>query len=416
MRAVAGVLSREEQRKRAERSRRGMRDKARRGQVLGAASRPRYGFDYVRDEKGRPVGYEVDEREMVVVRCIFGMLDEGYSIHAVQVALEEDGVEAPRGGRRWSRDTIKNAVREDTYLAHSPEELAGLVADGLMAEDVLAALDAEESYGVAFYGRTRSRYGSPHSKRRTVEQTPRSEWTAIPVPLGGADLDRGRIERARKAIANNRVPSKVGDYEYELSRGFLFCADCGRAMISYARRFPEKGRSHHYYRCDAERKVRGTAPPCPNRKSHPAAALEHDAASLFEQYADRGTLLELYDRAVAEREERAGTRGSLEKRAALAETLSELELERRGYLRQAARGVLSDVELDELLAEVEERRQAVASELRRTEDQAAAAERLRAARDSLASYDPVHAEWYEDPDALHPGQFLTLGATPDQVR
>ena len=53
--------------------------------------------------------------------------------------------------------------------------------------------------------------------------------------------------------------------------------------------------------------------------------------------------------------------------------------------------------------------QAVASELRQTEDQVAVAERLRAVRDSLASCDPVHAEWCEDPDALHPGQYLTLG-------
>jgi DNA invertase Pin-like site-specific DNA recombinase len=417
MRAVAGVLSREEQRKRAQRSRRGKRDKARRGQVLGAGPRPRYGFSYVRDGKGRTVGYEVCESEMAIVRHIFAMLDAGSSIHAVQSALEAEGIEAPRGGRLWSRDTIKNVVREDTYRPHSPAELEALVTEGLLSEDVLAVLDPGESWGVAYYGRTRSAYESMRSQGRKVEQTPRSEWTAIPVPLADTGLDRGQIERARAVIANNKVPSKVGDYEYQLSRGFLFCAHCGRAMLSYARRYPEKGRSHYYYRCDVKRKRRGTAPPCPNRKSHRAEQLHHDAAVLFETHASRDGLLKIYDEAVAQREERTGTWGDLERRSDLSERLSDLELERRGYLRQNARGVLSDADLDAMLAEVDEQREAVAAELRASEDKVAEAERLRAARDNLVSfYDPVHAEWYEDPDALMPDEYLSISATPEEVR
>ena len=414
MRAVAGVLSREEQRKRAERSRRGKRDKARRGQVLGAAPRPRYGFSYVRDGKGRPVGYEVREPEMAVVRRIFAMLDAGSSINAVQAALEADGVRAPRGGPLWSRDTIRNAVREDTYLPHSPAELEALAAEGLLSGEVLADLDSGKPYGIAYYGRTRSAYESMRSKRRKVEQAPRSAWTAIPVCLEGAGLDRGQIERARALIADNRAPSKVGDHEYHLSRGFLFCADCGRAMVSYARRFPT--RTHRYYRCDGERKTRGTAPPCPNRRSHEAHGLEYLAASTFEAHASRDGLLRLYDEAVARREERAGTRGDLERRAALSEKLSELELERRNYQRLAARGSMFDRELDEALADVDDQREAVEVELRASEDRAAEAERLRAARDSLAAHDPVHSTWYEDPDAVMPWEYLTQGATTEEIR
>jgi hypothetical protein len=416
MRAVAGVLSREEQRKRAERSRRGKRDKARRGQVLGAAPRPRYGFSYARDEKGRPVGYEVCEPEMAVVRRIFAMLDAGSSIHAVQMALEADGIKAPRGGPPWSRDTIRNAVREYTYLPHSPAELEALAAEGLLSGEVLTGLDPAKSYGVAYYGRTRSAYESMRSKRRKVEHAPRSEWVAIPIPLDGAGLDRGRIERARALIADNRAPSRVGDHEYQLSRGFLFCADCGRAMVSYARRLPT--RTHRYYRCDGERKTRGTAPPCPNRRSHEAHGLEYLAASTFETHVSRDGLLRLYDEAVARREEQAGTRGDLERRAALSERLSELKLERRRFLKQNARGVISDRELDEMLAEVDEEREAVAAELGATKDRVAEAEaeRLRATRDSLAAHDPVHAEWYEDPDAVMPWEYLTQGAKAEEIR
>src|SRR3712207_7136767 len=101
------------------------------------------------------------------------------------------------------------------------------------------------------------------------------------------------------------------------------------------RRHPS--RTYRYYRCDGERNTRGTKPPCPNRASHDAYYLEHEATRLFGQHASFESLLSLYDEAVARREERTGTRGELERRAALSERLSSLKLERLNYLRQNAR-------------------------------------------------------------------------------
>jgi hypothetical protein len=61
------------------------------------------------------------------------------------------------------------------------------------------------------------------------------------------------------------------------------------------------------------------------------------------------------------------------------------------------------------------------AELAAVEERASAAQRMRAARDSLsgslaASYTPIHAEWYEDPDAIMPSEYLTLGASPEEIR
>jgi hypothetical protein len=64
-------------------------------------------------------------------------------------------------------------------------------------------------------------------------------------------------------------------------------------------------------------------------------------------------LLELYDEAVLKQEEETGARGVLDRRAALAGRLSELDEERKGYLRQNARRAISDAELDAMLAEVD---------------------------------------------------------------
>ena len=213
MRAVMGVLSRDEQRERVRRSRMGTRSKARQGLVVGNTPGPRYGFRRVRNESGTTVGYKVDPERMAVVRRIFEMLDAGAAIHAVQVALEQDGIEPPQGRSRcWSRNTICNIVREDTYLVHPPEELAGLVTEGLLDKTVHSGLDPEKPYGIAYFGRTRSSYVSTRSKKRKVEAVPRSEWIAVPVSLEGSGLDRAKVERSRAAIADNRVPSKVGDY------------------------------------------------------------------------------------------------------------------------------------------------------------------------------------------------------------
>jgi hypothetical protein len=196
----------------------------------------------------------------------------------------------------------------------------------------------------------------------------------------------------------------VGDRFWELSGGILKCGECGRNMIAYRRRTKQSG---YYYRC----RPTSTVDVCANRRSHPADELEYTAASMFETDASLEILLELYDRAVEERYGGVSRRASAERRTALAGKLAELEAERKGYLRQNARGVLSDAELDQMLGEVEEQRAGIAEELRVAEDEAEAARRIESARYSL-----VHAEWYEDPDAVQPGQLLTLASSPEQIR
>ena len=92
-------------------------------------------------------------------------------------------------------------------------------------------------------------------------------------------------------------------------------------------------------------------------------------------------------------------------------------MERKGYLRQNARGVLPDGDLDAMLAGVGEQRETITAELAAVEERASAAQRMRAARDSLAaSYNPVHAEWEQDPDAVMPDEVLTLATSPEEVR
>ncbi len=420
LRALRSAMAKKERKRTTERTRMGKFAKARRGEIGGSAFAPRYGFSYVRNDRGKAVAYAVDPEKMDHVRRIFSMLAGGESIHAVHRELEQGGVAAPGGGRRWSRTTIKNVAQEDAYLPRTVEELEGTVPT-----DVLAGLDPAKRYGVCWFGRRRSRY-TGKGKTRKAELQPRETWVAVPVDLTGSGLERGTVELARAAVVGNRSPSKAGGRFWELSGGVLRCADCGRAMITYRRKAhsdsPLYGPYLHYYRCRPD----STFDLCANRRSHRAENVEYDAVWLFENHADGGMLLDLYDEAVEERKRLEGPNGDPGKRAALVERSNQLNLEREGYLRQNARGVLSDAGLDAMLAEVDGQRGAVAAELRAEENRGATARRIEAARESLSRaawcdradswYDPVHSQWYEDPDAVQPGEYLSLGgASPGEA-
>ncbi len=393
---ILDQLAKFERAKTAERSRRGTRRKVSEGRILGASPSPRFGFRY----DGARTGYEVDAETMPVMRRIFEMLAAGEPVKAVASVLDADGVSTPRGGAAWSRRTIREMALDDVYLPRGVGELVGQVPDA-----VLASLDSGGRYGVSYHGRVRVR---AVSNTERVRETPgQEEWIGVPVHLDDSGLDAATVVQARRVLEGNRSPGRVADRLFELSGGVLRCAHCNRAMIGYARRHPNRA-PNFYYRCDSPARTGST---CPNRRSRRAADLEHEAASLFEQTATRGALLDLYDRAIAEQSRRSGLRGSLERRTALVEKLGELDAERRGYLRQNARGVLSDADLDQMLTDVAEQREVIAAEMRRAEDAAATVRRMQEVRASLAS-----ADWFTDPNAITPDQWLTLGALPEEIR
>jgi hypothetical protein len=76
---------------------------------------------------------------------------------------------------------------------------------------------------------------------------------------------------------------------------------------------------------------------CRNRRSHPAAALEYQATRLFEDNASHDALVDLYERAVRQEEERlslgdpAAARRTHER---LSGEMEALNAERLGHLRQ----------------------------------------------------------------------------------
>lgn len=208
----------------AERTRRGKLRKAREGKIPASGSRPNYGFTYNR----RRDGYIVNESEAEVVRLIFRLMGEQkLNLYAVSKLLEESGIPAPGGGKKWYGTTIREMLKEDCYKPHTYSEMSKLVS-----AEVATSLDPEDRHGVFYYGRRRhisrpvAEQGGDGQKRyrrtQKISYRPRHEWIAVPVPDIG--VPREHLEAARRAVANNSNPPPlvIGSGSF---RGACSCAE-----------------------------------------------------------------------------------------------------------------------------------------------------------------------------------------------
>lgn len=358
---VLDQLAKLERAKLTERSRRGKLQKVRQGKILAAAPRPRYGFRY----NVRRDGYKVDEETMPVVRRIFRLFgQEGASVHSVRDALEREGVPAPSGGRRWSRTTVRNIVRDDCYRPHTVREL-----ENLINPDVVAGLDLSGGtlYGVSWWGKHRTSVkqvsesgpeGRRYRRKRTAVLKPRDEWIGVPVPDAG--ISRETVDAARAGIKDNKSTSSAGDRFWELSGGILACAGCGKSMTpEKRRRHSDADRWHIYYRCSGRRGIEA----CTTRAGIRAQEAEAEVWEFVSGYLkDPDRIREGLDRMIEE--ERKGTRGDPEREAhAWLDKLADLDRKRSRFQDMAADGLISLDELRAKLAELEETRKVAEQEL-----------------------------------------------------
>lgn len=169
----------------------------------------------------------------------------------------------------------------------------------------------------------------------------------IAVPVANAEVPLEHVERARSSLKGNRAPSNAGRRYWTLSGGIARCAG-GRYLVAFSN---NKGGSH--YLCGHRR--RHGAGSCEHEKFHHAEKTEERVRAFVERLlSDPETLREQVTESL-ERERRAV--GPVEEEAAhLRGELESLMEERDGYLRQNARGRLSDEDLDRFLADTDARR------------------------------------------------------------
>jgi site-specific DNA recombinase len=385
---ILDQLGKFERAKTAERSRRGKLRKAREGKVI-ALHTPNYGFRYnaTRD------GYEVDEEAMRVVRRIFHMVGaEHRTLYAVKRTLERENVPTPGGARFWHAKCIRNYLSEDVYKPHTRDEITAMVDAGQMSASVAAGLDPNKTYGVWWFNRRRTRRTQvsvlgnngerTYRKKGQYVQRPKEEWVAVPVPDSG--IPREWVDAARDTLKGNSVPSSAGRRVWEISGGIATCKVCGRNMMIHSVMPPRAKGRRFYYRCRT--RSRDGAEACSHRKCHRAEEVESRVWDLISGLLKDPERLKAGLEEMIE-QERAGLRGDPDQEAkAWLEKLSEVDQERRGYLRLAAKGRMTDEELDEALAELENIRETAEKELKAISARRETLENLERDKDALLEY------------------------------
>jgi site-specific DNA recombinase len=383
---ILDQLAKYERAKIAERSRRGKMRKAKEGKIVAASAGPAFGFAF----NGARDGYVVHEPQMQVVRDVFRMIAEERSpLTALRRTLEERGIPAPGGGRRWFRSTIRKIVQNDCYRPHTHQEIARVVSP-----EVAARLDPQSRYGINWWGRRRvtekqvadneSDGTRRYRKSYKILYKQPEEWIAIPVPDSGIPPEV--VDRARTVLENNPKPSSAGKRFWELSGGVLICGECGHRMQSDCKRSSTTtNRYHHYYKCPNRRPSPGIVERCPgSRKSYRAEEVEQQVWQFISDLLkDPGQLRDDLN-AMIELKRTSGARGDPEREAkAWLDKLAEVDRKRSGYIDLAADEIIDRDSLQAKLATLEETRETAQRELEALSRRREEIEELERDRDTL---------------------------------
>lgn len=224
--SLEAVLDADERERIRERTMRGRKDKAIRGNIIGHGPPP---YGYTRTGEGEHIAWEIDEAAARVVRQIFELHARALLAPA-EIAVRLTAQQAPtpsqrRGaGRitaRWNRETIRWILRNTSYA------------------------------GTFYAYRTRQPRGDRPNKRPAAQITPRAEWIPISVP---AIVDRELFDAAQRRLdAAPQLAFRNTKREYLIGRR-VHCA-CGRAATASASSLSGRNTKRYlYYSCNSRRR------------------------------------------------------------------------------------------------------------------------------------------------------------------
>jgi hypothetical protein len=216
-----------------------------------------------------------------------------------------------------------------------------------------------------------------------VRQNPREQWVAIPVPDAG--IPREIVDAAREMIRDNRAPSNAGRRFWQIPVGAVYCEGCGMRMSRYA--VPMRGRRYSYYKCS--RLLRFGKDGCSPerlRTTHRAEEVERRVWEFVSYLMKEPEELSKDLQRMIELEKR-GAHGDPERETKVwLDRLAEVDAERRGYLKLAARGSMTEAELDQALAELDETRATAERELAALQNRREAIAKLERDKEALLEH------------------------------
>ena len=237
-----GMIAEYERAQILERSRRGKRHRARRGEVAVLGGAP-YGYRYHKKTPDSDAFYEIVEPQASVVRDVYRYYTcEHLSIGAITRKLDERAVPTSIGDSRWERSTVWAMLRNPAYK------------------------------GKACFGKTRQMprrcvtrpvrlRGGVASATTGGHEKPREEWIEIPVP---AIVSEQTFALAEERLEKNKTHSPRRTKTPSVVQGLVSCGRCGYALSRTSAQ--TSARKISYYRClgsDSWRHLNG--PLCDSR-------------------------------------------------------------------------------------------------------------------------------------------------------
>ena len=319
--SIKATLWREENKRRAERSRMGKLATLQQGRWPGQYQR--YGYVSRRENGKRGRVIEIVESEVRWVRKICTMFDAGKSVRDIRRYLIAEGAEQKGHQERkheWAQVIIYNILRAEDYTGQATWKF--------------------------------------------------KDETNISVEIPPI-IDRDLWERNQKRIERNRYLSTRNAGGVYLLQGIGYCGDCGKRLYIRSRRtyqarngkrVPYKNPPHEYY-CWSANRFRDE--PHPQPYTYYGSTLDW---TVWRHIVDSGIKRpDLMHQQVLLRQAELRAQGeSADGDIAHARRrLAEVNEERVFYQRQAARGKITETEFDARMAETEQARQYSQTELER---------------------------------------------------
>ena len=222
-----GMFAEYEKAQLMERYRRGKAWRAKTGSVNVLSGAP-FGYRYVRKTPETGARYEVVPHEAVLVSEMFRRYaEEGAAIADLRRWLTGQGVRTRTGKERWDRSVIWGMLRNPAY--------AGTAVFG----------KTQAVHEPAGLNRTARLAGRTVPRQVRVEDRPREEWTAIPVP---ALVDQDTFDRVQQRLEDNKRFAARNTKVPSLLQGLAACASCGYGYYRTSTT-TSSGKKIYYYRC-----------------------------------------------------------------------------------------------------------------------------------------------------------------------
>jgi site-specific DNA recombinase len=374
---ILDQIAKYERAKVAERTRRGLLQKAREGKIIKG---PKANFGFRFNETND--GLVIYEPEMRIVEKIFSMAASGMGPKAMQTRLYAEGIPSPTGKAMWPHRILKiQMVLNDLYKPHTYDEIAPL-----LSPEVATKLESNKSYGIWWYNRrnvtksydteTDGAQGKRYVTRTSVRARDEKDWIAVPVP---AYLPRKLVDQARLMIKSRTgLERKHQARQWEL-KGVLRCS-CGQNMITNTSH--HKGEAYHYYRCKRASAYGPDA--CPQRMIRIDRVEPLLRDFVFGVLSDPDTIQRGLD-SLIQRETEEVRDDPEQVVTTLEERLSQNTHLRRAYQDQQAEGLMTLEELAAKLEELEDTRKVLEADLASLERSQQKAKELENDRDAVVA-------------------------------